>query len=88
MWILLVRAPAPDKAYWLGRRSLAVLDALLWPTLACLALAQVPGTGGVAKPMGVALALLFAACRLDTAWRRNHRYRWRRGDWRASSSCS
>ena len=75
MWILFTRPPAPDKPYWAGRRFLAVLDALFWPALALTALAQFSGTGGIARPMAAVIALLFALCRLDTAWRRNHRYR-------------
>lgn len=75
MWILFARPPKADKPYWAGRRLLAALDALIWPALALMALAQVSGAGGIARPMAAAMALLFGLCRLDTAWRRNHRYR-------------
>ncbi len=75
MWILFLRPPVPDKACWAGRRLLAVLDALCWPALALMVLVQFSGAGGIARPMAAAMALLFALCRVDTAWRRNHRYR-------------
>ena len=74
MWILFARAPLPDRPYWTGRRVLAALDALLWPALAVLLLAQVPGAPGVLKPVLGALALLAALHRLHVAWFRNHRY--------------
>jgi len=75
MWILFAREPLPDRPYWTGRRVLAALDALLWPGLAVLLLAQVPGAPGVLKPVLSAVALLAALHRLHVAWLRNHRYR-------------
>jgi hypothetical protein len=74
MWILFARAPLPDRPYWTGRRALAVLDALLWPVLAAMLLAQVPGAPGVMKPVLGAVTLLAALHRLHVAWFRNHRY--------------
>ena len=75
MWILFMRAPSHDRPYWTGRRVLAALDALLWPVLALLLLAQVPGAAGVLRPVLSAVALLAALHRLHVAWFRNHRYR-------------
>ena len=75
MWILFARAPLTDRPYWTGRRTLAALDALLWPALAVLLLAQVPGAPGVLKPVLGAVTLLVALHRLHVAWFRNHRYR-------------
>ena len=75
MWILFAREPLPDRPYWTGRRVLAALDALLWPSLAVLLLAQMPGSPGLLKPILNAVALLAALHRLHVAWFRNHRYR-------------
>jgi len=72
---LFARAPFADRPYWTGRRALTVLDALLWPVLAVLLLAQLPGAPGVLKPVLGAVALMAALHRLHVAWFRNHRYR-------------
>lgn len=75
MWILMTRAPAPDAAYWPGRRALAALDAVLWPIVAILCLASVPGTKGVLMPVGSILVAVATLLRLRTAVWSNWRYR-------------
>ena len=48
MWILFARAPHPDAAYWPGRRWLALMDGLAWPTLVLWVIAAGP-IGGVIR---------------------------------------
>jgi hypothetical protein len=82
MWILLARAPAPDAAYWPGRRWLAALDAVAWPAIALWLLAQVPGKTGIMLPAASVLLALATLTRLRTALWLNQRYRfttWRLG---------
>lgn len=75
MWILLSRPPRPDAAVWRGRKTWAAIDAVLWPG-ACLAgLLRIAPHAGVFVPVGVAMALMWAAHRLHVALFRNHRYR-------------
>ena len=82
MWVVLVREPAPDAAYWSGRRWLAALDAIAWPAIGFFLLGQVPRQMGVVLPMvGVVLAAVALARVLTAVWM-NHRYRfttWRLG---------
>jgi len=75
MWILFARAPSPDKPYWAGRRVLAALDALLWPVVVLVWLAQLPVAMGLMKPAVLAAAAVIGLRRLHVAWLRNHRYR-------------
>jgi hypothetical protein len=81
MWILMARAPAPDAAYWPGRRVLAALDAVLWPLAAFLCFASVPGVKGVILPVVSVIVAVGALVRLRTAVWSNPRYRFT--TWRA-----
>jgi hypothetical protein len=75
MWMFIAREPSPDAPYWRGRRSLALVDAVLWPVIGVLLLRHAVGsatlTGGV---MSWALAGL-ALQRMSRAWWSNSRYR-------------
>jgi hypothetical protein len=75
MWILFARAPRPDAIVWPGRRWLAALDAVVWPVMLLLALKEVPGNGGLARPALCALVVLASLPRLRKAIWSNHRYR-------------
>ena len=81
MWIVFARAPAPDVAYWPGRRWLAALDAVAWPAIILAVLAQVPGEPGIVLPMAGAILALAAMTRLRTALWINHRYRFTTWRW-------
>lgn len=87
MWIVWMRAPQPDAPYWQGRRTLAALDAVVWP-LAWVAIVatQLPQHGGLFGAVIMALLVMAACARLNTALGDNHRYRfttWRWGCWLA-----
>lgn len=73
--VLMARAPAPDAAYWPGRRVLAALDAVLWPVVAFLCLASVPGVKGMIMPVVSVIVAIAALVRLRTAVWSNPRYR-------------
>ncbi|MBE7418404.1 MAG: hypothetical protein HS128_11770 [Ideonella sp.] len=74
MWLVLTRAPLLDAPYWPGRRLLALVDAVAWPS-AWIALAtQLPQPAGIVGPMIIALAVLSAVGRVLRAARQNHRY--------------
>ncbi len=82
MWIVFTRAPAPDAAYWPGRRALAALEALAWPVIALVLLSQVQGRAGLLAPVACVICGINALARLRTALWENHRYRfatWRVG---------
>lgn len=75
MWIVFARAPAPDAAYWPGRRWLAALDAVAWPAIALVLLSRTPGQAGLAAPVAGVICGVNALLRLQTALSENHRYR-------------
>lgn len=75
MWLLLVREPPADAPYWPGRRWLACLDALGWPSVWVLLVHQVSQPVGVFGLLVCATALLCALGRLRSAVSVNHRYR-------------
>ena len=74
MWLLVAREPRPDASDWPGRRSLASVDAVLWPLLWVLMVRHLPGPTGLAGPFVTALAVLFGFGRLHRALWSNHRY--------------
>ena len=81
-WLVVEREPAPDLAYWPGRRWLAALDALAWPAIGFVLLILLPGRAGLVLPVVGALLTLVGIARLRTAVWMNHRYRfvtWRLG---------
>ncbi len=82
MWLLISRTPRPDAAYWPGRRLLALLDAVAWPTLWVGLLVRAPFRTGVVGTVAMALLVTIAARRSHKAIFRNERYRfttWRYG---------
>jgi hypothetical protein len=81
MWLLYARAPPPDSPYWPGRRWLAVLDAAVWPGLWMMAIAQMPGHGGLVPAVITAFAGMSALRRVRTALLANHRYRFTTWRW-------
>jgi multisubunit Na+/H+ antiporter MnhE subunit len=72
MWMVSARAPPPDAAYWLGRRWLAAVDAVVWPAAAWSVLNQVPGPGQLVLAFVTALVIVSVARRLLTALLANH----------------
>lgn len=74
MWLLFARAPPPVAPYWPGRRWLAAIDAVAWPVLVCVGLAQLASSDGLLSAFAMALSALSAARRLFTALLANHRY--------------
>lgn len=82
MWLLLSREPHPDAPYWPGRRSLAAIDAVIWPLLLAIGFAHMSKPVGLVGPFIAAMSLLIALERLHRAVWVNHRYRftiWRWG---------
>ena len=74
MWVVFQRQAKPDAVFWPGRRALAAVDALAWPALWVLVVANAPLPTGVFGPTVTALAALFAVLRLQRAVLANHRY--------------
>jgi small-conductance mechanosensitive channel len=74
MWIIVTRTPKPDAAYWPGRRHLAVVDALAWPTFWVALVAIAPFSAGVIGIIVVAIALVAAVLRVQRAILSNERY--------------
>jgi len=75
MLVVMAREPRPPVEVWLGRRWLAAVDALLWPTLWIAGIAVAPFQTGLAGELLVALAALLAIARLRTAVFKNEHYR-------------
>lgn len=84
MWMIFARAPRPDARVWPGRRLLAIVDAVAWPTVLA------GGLIGVALPLGVVGQCALACCgvaavrRAIRAVAANHRYHfttWLWGRW-------
>ena len=81
MWIPFARAPRPDAEYWPGRRSLAFLDAVVWPALLLWMINTAP-VGGVVRDVAVIATIIFALRHAHRALLLNQRYRfmtWRLG---------
>lgn len=81
MWVLFARATPPDAPYWPGRRWLAALDAVGWPTLWLTVLSHAPARMGLVGAVLAALAVLTGLYRLRVALWRNHRYRFTTWRW-------
>lgn len=67
MWMIFARAPRPDARHWPGRRVLAMIDAVAWPTALAVGLMQLPVQTGAIEQV------LLAACLMAGV----------RGGWRA-----
>jgi len=82
MWVLYARAPTPDASYWPGRRLLALIDAILWPSLVAFGVSRLPADAGLLGQLVLALCVLSALRRCARALWHNERYRfttWRVG---------
>lgn len=75
MWMVVTRAPKPDKPYWPGRRFAALADALVWPLLVAAGVLNFQHSTGLMGPFAVAVCAFFAARRATIALWRNWRYR-------------
>jgi len=74
VFLVIVREPRPDAAYWPGRRWLAAVDAVCWPAGWIYLVRQVPVPTGIVGAVIVAIAVLCALSRLGRALYVNHRY--------------
>jgi hypothetical protein len=81
MWMLFARAAPPDAPYWRGRRWLAALDAIGWPTFWLTVLSHVPAQTGLAGVVLATLAVIGGLHRLRVALWQNHRYRFTTWRW-------
>jgi hypothetical protein len=82
MWVVYARAPTPNASYWPGRRLLALIDALLWPSLVAIGASRIPMDAGLVGQVVLALCALSALRRCARALWHNERYRfttWRVG---------
>jgi hypothetical protein len=82
MWVLYARAPTPTASYWPGRRLLALIDAILWPSLVAFGVTRMPMDPGMVGQVVLALCALSALRRCARALWCNERYRfttWRVG---------
>ena len=80
MWIVIQKAPWPDATPWPGRRLLAVVDAVAWPTGWLIAVSVAPKPGLFGQVVG-ALLVLLALQRISRALFRNERYRFTTWRW-------
>lgn len=75
MWMVIMRAPNPDKPYWPGRRLAALADALAWPLLGAAGLLNLQHSTGLMGSFAVAACVFFGARRAAIALWRNGQYR-------------
>jgi uncharacterized membrane protein HdeD (DUF308 family) len=75
MWIVLARRPAREMPYWVGRRWVAVLDAIAWPVLCVLCWHHFRAATGVVGTLLGATAVFAGLLRIQTAIWRNECYR-------------
>ena len=80
-WVLFARAAPPDSPYWRGRRCLAALDAVGWPTFWLTVLSHAPARTDLVGAVLAAVAVLVGLNRLRVALWRNHRYRFTTWRW-------
>lgn len=81
MCSLLTRKRRPDAVHWRGRRRLASLDALAWPTAWAAIIVLSPYRLGLVGAAALVLVMLSAVCRSRRAMWRNHRYRFSTVKW-------
>ena len=81
MFLIVAREPAADAPYWPGRRWIAAIDALVWPVMWVVVIANIPVPVGVVGAVGTAFAVLTALSRLHRAVWDNHRYRFTAWRW-------
>jgi hypothetical protein len=82
MWVLYARAPTPNASYWPGRRRLALIDALFWPSLVAVGVSRIPMDSALVGQVVLALCALSALRRCARALWHNERYQfttWRVG---------
>lgn len=81
MWLLVAREPGRDAPQWVGRKSLAVLDAVAWPLLTVLMVFQSHVSLGVVGTVLAVAAFALSVDRLRRAIWLNHRYRFTTWRW-------
>lgn len=74
MWMLVAREPRPDVPYWRGRRTLALVDALLWPAVGVLLLRHAVGFATLMGSVALWAFVGLAVQRMSRAWWANGRY--------------
>lgn len=81
MWLLVAREPRQDAPQWVGRKSLAVLDAVAWPLVGVSLLYLSRMSLGGVGPVLMAAAIVLSVSRLRRAIWLNHRYRFTTWRW-------
>jgi hypothetical protein len=74
MWLLVARERRQDAPQWVGRKGLAALDAVVWPSGAILLICVAPEPVGVFGPVAVVAMLGASLVRLRRAIWRNRQY--------------
>lgn len=84
MWVIFARASPPDAQVWLGRRMLALVDAIAWPAAFAAWLLGLSVPLGLVGQFALAWCGVAAVRRAARALGENHRYHfttWRWGRW-------
>jgi|KBSMisStandDraft_5_1062788.scaffolds.fasta_scaffold371186_1 hypothetical protein len=81
MWMVIARQPSPDAAYWPGRRTLSLLDAIVWPAVWVGAVSSMSMNAGLIGTGIVLLAIFAALARSRRALSDNARYRFTTYRW-------
>ena len=81
VFLLISREPRPEFAYWPGRRVLAALDAMVWPSAVAVIVAASPLNVGAFGAVVIVVAAYFGAQRLYRALWMNQRYRFTTWVW-------
>lgn len=81
LFLLIPREPSPDFVYWPGRRALAALDAVAWPSAAVVVVVASPYKLGAFGAVVIVIAAYVGTQRLNRALRMNQRYRFTTWVW-------
>jgi hypothetical protein len=79
--IMIARQPRPDAAYWPGRRTLSLLDAIVWPAAWVVAVSSMSMNAGLVGTSIAFLAIVAAIGRCRRALFANARYRFTTYRW-------
>ena len=83
MWLIVARQPRPGAAYWPGRRTLSLLDAIVWPAAWVAAVSSMSTNAGLVGASVVLLAIFAGIARSRRALFDNARYRFTTYQWGA-----
>lgn len=81
MRLIVMREPRQPVDVWIGRTTLALIDAIAWPMIGVALIRQLPAQGMLTGHVFMAVFVLMAAGRARRAWFENEYYRFTTWRW-------